>query len=130
MRHFAAALDRFDSGWDIFTLLYHHDRLFSAAVADATVWSSERDALGFSTFADAGSIDGNDFMLLSYSFLTERDQRPFFDLWGVTYSSEASEQITAYGFEAVDKQMWVSNDVNGDPHPTPVAVDGSSEWPL
>jgi len=44
--------------------------------------------------------------------------------------SEASKQVDAYGFDPVPKQMWASDDVNGDPHPTPVPLDGTGEWPL
>ena len=33
MRHFAESLGRWDSGWDIFTLIYLHERLFTEARA-------------------------------------------------------------------------------------------------
>jgi immunomodulating metalloprotease len=130
MRHFAASLDQWETGWDIFTLMYLHHRLFGAAVGDEAAWAAQRDGLGFDIYPDAGDIGGNDFMLLSYSFLTETDHRPFFDLWGVDYSQAAVDQLDAYGFPPVPQQMWVSDDVNDDPHPTPVAIDGVSEWPL
>ncbi|MEE2827800.1 MAG: ImpA family metalloprotease, partial [Myxococcota bacterium] len=130
MRHFAASLDRWETGWDIFTLIYLHERLFSHAVADDELWAAQRSGLGFSHYPGAGNIDGNDFMLISYSFLTQTDQRPFFDLWGVDYSQAASDQVAAYGYEPAVQQMWVSTDVNGQPHPEPVPIDGISPWPL
>jgi len=130
MRHFANSLSRWETGWDIFTLMYHHERLFEQAVNDPELWAAGRDALGFSVYSNAGEVDGNDFMLLSYSFLTERDQRPFFELWGVDWSTEAESQMDAYGFEAVPLQMWVSSDTNGDPLPDPLPIDGATLWPF
>jgi len=32
------------------------------------------------------------------SWITQLDQRDMFDLWGITYSSKAAEQVSAYGF--------------------------------
>jgi hypothetical protein len=130
MRHFAASLERWDSGWDIFTLIYHHERLFDRAVTDTDRWSQERDDLGFSSYGNPEDIDGNDFMLLSYSFITEHDQRPFFALWGVDWSSEADGQLDAYGFPPVPQQMWIAEDTNGDPLPDPLPIDGVTGWPL
>jgi hypothetical protein len=130
MRHYAASLERWETGWDLFTLMYLHERLFSDVVGDEEQWAARRDGLGFDVYAGAGDIDGNDFMLISYSFLTETDQRPFFDLWGVSYTDSASAQVDSYGFDAVPREMWVSADVNGDAHPDPVPIDGTTEWPL
>ena len=130
MRHFAASLERWDSGWDIFTLIYHHERLFARAVNDAERWSGEHDDLGFSVYGSPEDIDGNDFMLLSYSFITEYDQRPFFALWGIDWSSEADAQLDAYDFQPVPAQMWIAEDTNGDPLPDPLPIDGVTEWPL
>jgi hypothetical protein len=110
--------------------MYHHERLFARAVNDAERWSAERDDLGFSVYGTPEDIDGNDFMLLSYSFITEYDQRPFFALWGIDWSSEADAQLDAYDFQPVPAQMWIAEDTNGDPLPDPLPIDGVTEWPL
>ncbi|MCP4867818.1 MAG: hypothetical protein GY898_03775 [Proteobacteria bacterium] len=129
-RHHAASLGVFDTGWDLFTLSYLHERLFSRAASDETRWADEATLLGFDQYATAPEIDGNDFLLITWSLLTETDLRPMFDLWDVTYGAGAAEQVEAYGYEPVPVQMWVSDDVNGEPYPDPIPIDGVSEWPL
>ena len=126
MRHFAESLGRWDSGWDIFTLIYLHERLFTEARASNDLSPGTLASLGLASYDDVEAIDGNDFLLLSYSFITERDQRPLWDLFGVSWSSEADNQIEAYGFPTVDRAVWVSSDVNGEPGTPPVPIDGTS----
>ncbi|MCO4768962.1 MAG: ImpA family metalloprotease [Deltaproteobacteria bacterium] len=119
-----------DSGWDVYTLMYLQDRLVADALADEDTWDAQKEALGFGTYADRPELDGNDFMLLSMSFLTERDQRPFFAMFGVTWSSSADLQMDAYGFTEEPRTFWASTDTNQAPHPEPVLIDGTSAWPL
>lgn len=130
VRHLAASRGRLDTGWDLFTLSYLHERLFGRAAGDEARWATEAVALGFSEYAAAPDPDGNDFLLLSWSFLLETDLRPIFDLWGISFSAAASAQVDAYGVDEAVLQFWASDDVNGDPHPEPVPIDGTSAWPL
>ena len=95
-----------DNGWQIFTLLYLHERLFSHAIADATRWVGMKDALGMSSYIDAPNLDGNDFMLLSLSKLLQLDMRPWFDLWGVRYQAQAANQVAAYGYPAAEAVFY------------------------
>lgn len=119
-----------DSGWDVYTLLYLHDRLTDQALRDEDTWDAGKGALGFDTYADRPDMDGNDFMLLSMSWLTERDQRPFFDMFGITWSAAADAQLDAYGLEPEPRTFWASTNANLAPHPDPVFIDGVSVWPL
>ncbi len=123
-----------DAGWDVFRLMYLHERLFSAAIANDATWTSQRTGLGFSQYAQRPTaINGNDFMLIAMSYITGKDQRPFFDLWGVQCSAEAKNQVAAYGFPAVKKQFWVVPDEASafkDPLPAPVLMNGVDPWPL
>ena len=123
-----------DSGWDLFRLMYIQERLFSAAIANDTAWANQRQSLGFNQYAQRpAAITGNDFMLIAMSFITGKDQRPFFDLWGVKYTAEAANQVAAYGFTPVKKQFWVVPNETAsfkDPLPTPVLINGVSPWPL
>ncbi len=123
-----------DSGWDLFRLMYLHERLFSNAIGSDSNWTAQRAALGFSQYASRPTaITGNDFMLVSMSYITNRDQRPFFDMWGVKYSTEASAQVASYGLAAVKKNFWVVADeakAFKDPLPTPVLINGTNLWPL
>lgn len=111
MAYATNALTQLSSGWQIFTLMYLHERLFTDAIKDAAAWSANKDKLGFGTYAAAPvGIDGNDFMLVSFSFLTRRDQRPFFDAWGVSYSAAAAQQVASYGFAAITPVYYHSPD--------------------
>lgn len=93
-----------NSGFDIYTLLYLHGRIFDKHNRNETDWLQNRDQLGFSEFAFAGDvtygsgntvakIPGNDFMLVSLSHLSKRDWRPFFDVFGLRYSDLAAKQV-------------------------------------
>ena len=118
-----------ESGWDVYTLMYLHERLFTDALLGD--WASQRDGLGFGTYSAApDGMEANDFMLISMSFITGRDQRPFFELWGIDFTEAAGAQVASYGFEPVPRQFFASVDANAPPHPEPVPIDGVSLWPL
>lgn len=123
-----------DGGWDVFRLMYLHERLFTAAIENDTVWSAQRGKLGFNQYAARPSgITGNDFMLISMSLITGRDQRPFFDLWGVKYSAEVANQVASYGFVPVKIQFWIVSGESSefkDPLPAAVLMNGTNPWPL
>lgn len=119
-----------DSGWDIYTMMYLQDRIMQKALADEDSWDAAKEDLGFSTYADRPDMDGNDFMLLASSWLTERDQRSFFDMFGVTWSSEADAQLDSYGIPEEPRTFWANEDTNTPPTADSVLIDGSSTWPL
>jgi hypothetical protein len=124
-----------DNGWDLFRLMYLHERLFSKAIGNDTDWNNQRAGLGFGQYVrtDASAITSNDFMLISMSYITGRDQRPFFDMWGVTYTAAASNQVAQFTFPAAAKKFWIVDKEDQsfkDPLATPVAIDGVSPWPL
>lgn len=108
------------SGFDIFTLLYQHARIFDKYANDAD-WENHKSALGFSefpfsdesTYGGEGytveSIPGNDFMLISLSYITNHDWRPYFDMFGLNYTDMASKQVDANGFaDAVKEIIWLN----------------------
>lgn len=125
-----------DNGWDLFRLLYIHERLFTQAIKSDADWNNQRNSLGFSQYnnrSSATSISSNDFMLIAMSFITSRDQRPFFDMWGITYSTEASAQVGSFAFTPAAKNFWVVPDEDKQfqlPLASPVLVDGNGVWPL
>ena len=129
--HTSDELSYLSSGWDLYTLLYLQERLFAQAIKNESDWDAQKTALGFGNYDDAPSgIDGNDFMLVAVSYITQKDHRDFFDMWGVNFSAEASAQVAAFGFDAAPLIYFANNDTNTDPHPTPVAIDGASAYPL
>lgn len=127
-----------DEGWDLFRLLYLQDRLFSAALKSDASWSAERSKLGFShadyaSRSAAQNMSSEDYLLIAMSFITRRDQRPYFDMWGIQYSSSASQQAAQYGYPAAAKQFWaVPCEAKAAKPPLPQAlpVDGKTGWPL
>jgi hypothetical protein len=98
-----------DGGWDVFTLLYLQDRLFAKAIADDATWAAQKDKLGFGQYdrTTAAAINGNDFMLVAVSYLTGKDQRPVFDLWGVPYSAKAAMQVASFAYASAEKRFYV-----------------------
>ncbi|MEN0108869.1 MAG: ImpA family metalloprotease [Pseudomonas sp.] len=112
--------------WDIWTLLYLHQRL-----VDKADWASNKDRLGYGTYASRPGGDGNDNLLVALSFLTQRDQRPTFALWGISTSAAAQAQVAAYGFEVQPAFFYANKGTNN--HSTAIRLDmseGSPAWPF
>ena len=86
--------------WDIYTKLYLTERLFGDALTNDAKWNSQKGALGFSdyTLADTKTVEGNDFMAIVLSNLTKKDFRDYFDMWGISISQKAKDQIVTNGF--------------------------------
>jgi hypothetical protein len=113
-------------GWDIFTLLYLHQRLF-----DKADWATYRDRLGYGRYADRPAVNGNDNLLIALSLITQRDQRPTFDLWGITCSADAKAQVESFGLAQEPALFYANRNTNG--HDGVVKVDMSvaaPAWPF
>ncbi|MGF1777398.1 ImpA family metalloprotease [Vibrio nomapromontoriensis] len=120
----------FDSPWDVYTLSYLLERQFTAYIKSDDLWQSNKESLGFGTYANApSSISGNDFMLVAHSFIAKQDLRPIWDLWGIDYSSEASNQVTAYGYSEAEKVFYYSDDTNTESNGS-IVINPTSNWPL
>lgn len=97
-----ASGDSLDNGFNIFTLLYQHARIFDKYSKDEVLWSANKERLGFELFDYTSNvlyggktirdIPGNDFMLISLSKLTQYDWRSHFDMLGLRYSDLAVQQ--------------------------------------
>ncbi|MDE1351609.1 ImpA family metalloprotease [Vibrio aestuarianus] len=93
------------NGYNIFTLLYQHQRIFDGLNRNATDWDDNKERLGFDLFPFQGhdiyggknirDIPGNDFMLVSLSKLTSINWQSHFDMLGLRYSSLAAAQAQA-----------------------------------
>ncbi|WP_421187423.1 ImpA family metalloprotease [Aeromonas enteropelogenes] len=96
---------RLENGFNIFTLLYQHSRIFSTLANNEVEWDANKEKIGFGLFPFAGhpiyagkslqDIPGNDFMIVALSKLTGWDWRSHFDLLGLRYSSLAGDQVQA-----------------------------------
>lgn len=95
------------TGWDIYTLLYLHQRQFESTAASD--WVANRQKLGYSIYVNKPNPTGQDNLLIALSKITERDQRATFDLWGIQYSAEADAQVAAFGF-ASEPAFFYAND--------------------
>ncbi|WP_341503913.1 ImpA family metalloprotease [Gallaecimonas sp. GXIMD4217] len=118
-----------DNGWQIYSLLYLHERQFSRARNDAASWAAQKDALGMGSFAEAPNPDGNDFMLMSLSYLLGRDMRGYFDAWGITYSPQASGQVAAYGLPAAELVYYQADSHCQTLKAPKLPIDGTTSWP-
>ncbi len=124
------------TGWDIVTLLYLQQRQLEAL--DDKTWAANKNKLGYSTFekrinpwGGADSVSGNDNLLMVLSWITKRDQRATFDLWGVRYSAKAAAQVQAYGFAAERALFFGTDRVNN--HRTVQQIDmqvANPVWPF
>lgn len=116
-------------GWDLVTLLYMHQRLFDET--DEISWRAQRSDLGYSTFAQKPKPTGNDNLLIVISWITQRDQRAAFDLWGIRYSEEASNQVQSFGFAKESAFFFANTSTNN--HKTVKRIDMTlinPQWPF
>ncbi|PTQ90149.1 ImpA family metalloprotease [Agitococcus lubricus] len=126
----ADTLATLQNGWQIYTLMYLHERLFTEAIKSSTAWTANSVKLGFGTYSAAPtSMNGNDFMLISYSYLTAKDQRPLFDAWGITYSDAANQQVASYGFMPATVVYYGATEHCSTLKVAARPVDGVTVWP-
>jgi len=119
----------FVDGWELPTLQYLLDRNMSA---NSGKWASVASGYGFGTYTSYPSnMDGNDFMLVSSSFLIGRDMRPMFKLWGITVSAAAEAQVAAYNLPAAAQLFFPMNDLvsSGSGVGQPVAMSATASYP-
>jgi hypothetical protein len=110
-------------GWELITQLYLHQRLL--AKAD---WATDKAKLGYSTYADRpADTTGNDNLLIALSWMTKRDQRATFDLWGIRYSASAVTQVNSFGFAKEVALFYANNNTNN--HDTVVKIDMTAPTP-
>lgn len=115
-------------GWNIYTLLYLAERQFTAI--DAADWAAERGKFGLDSFAEKPELNGNEFMLLMSSFLSGRDLRPLWNIWGVDYGSATSAQLDAWALPQQDKVIWVGPDSNDWSRVEKISVSADMTWPF
>ncbi|AWL10975.1 Dentin sialophosphoprotein [Saliniradius amylolyticus] len=121
-----------DNGWHLWGRLHILERNFSAALNSVTAWSKARDGLGFGSFTltEAKALSNNDWMLIALSNAAERDYRALFDLYGLSYSSAAENQLDLAGFVSLPAVFYAANDSNFCYGLDKPALDPASDsWP-
>lgn len=141
------------NGFDIVTLLYQNARFVYKYSSSDAVWNARRASLGFDLFnrtcasttrcystygsSSVSSMPGNDFILVTLTFITGYDFRPYFDIRGVPYSTLANEQVSRHIASGVASLGPIPTDFYAlSDYPsasltgaTTVPLDGKSAWP-
>nr|WP_320126824.1 ImpA family metalloprotease [uncultured Shewanella sp.] len=135
-----------NNGFNLFTLLYQHSRIFGKYANNASDWEANRSKLGFDQFPFDGNsvyggktvkdIPGNDFMLVSLSQLTGKDWRNHFDMLGLRYSSLAAAQTVAnatsgtmpMGMYELETDLPPANMSQGLTFVPLSLADGTTQW--
>ncbi|WP_028866242.1 ImpA family metalloprotease [Psychromonas aquimarina] len=114
-----------DNGFDAFTLLYLHSR----EVSKTPDWLANKDRLGMSLYESRPRLGGNDFMVISLSFLTGKDWREQFSAWGIEVSETAAAQVETYNLESLGKHFYVPRDTMPfQPFERTIPLDGKTPW--
>ncbi|WP_019614011.1 ImpA family metalloprotease [Psychromonas ossibalaenae] len=118
-------LELTEHGFDAFTLLYLHAR----EMRNTSDWLANKDRLGMSLYESKTRLNGNDFMLVSLSFLTDKDWREQFAAWGIEVSEKAVAQVATYDLESLGKHFYVPRDTMPFlPFERTIPLDGKTAW--
>ena len=122
-------------GWLTVPRLHLFSRAFDSARNNETTWLAARDALGMSTmsFSDAKDItSNNDFLLLALANALQLDFRDYFNIYGLTVSTIAANQVAAATLTPVSRTFYApvnSSDYCLSMTQPALAVDGTTAWP-
>ena len=132
-----------ENGFHLLTRLHMLERhLDRYAQKNTENWDNEKDKLCFDNYSldEIKKIPSKDWLSVSLSCASGIDFRPFFDMYGIDYSTKASAQIDALGFtETAQSVFFVENNDSGFTMPNDeagaylgkdsVVVDGDTEYP-
>jgi hypothetical protein len=105
---------KLNNGWHMIPRLHLLEFSFEAADNSEADWDLAKNKLGFTSYSrdEALAIDRNDWLLISSSFVTDLEFRPFFDLVGQVYSDKASDQVASYNYPKVPKGFYLPSSNN------------------
>jgi len=100
-------MNKLEDGWHLLTRIHLLERAINSSKDD---WDNQKENIGFSEYSldEFNNLSKNDWLLVSYSFASTLDFRPFFDMYGIEYSTKAYDQIESFSYEAVAKKFFVS----------------------
>ena len=101
---------RIEFGWHLLGRVHVLLREFKASLINDTAWADKKDALGFGNYtrAEAKRLSNNDIMIILYSKAAYADFRDYWDMWGVPYSTKASNQVASFGYPKVPRRFFLS----------------------
>ena len=99
------------NGWHLHARLHLLENSIGAARANEYAWSEYKHKLGFSTysldeFKEITNGQNNDWMLVSLSYASKLDFRPFMEMYGEKYSDKASKQVEEFGYKPTPQEFF------------------------
>ena len=106
--------DAINDGWHLLTREHVLYRELKEALNDEDNWTANRSKFGFDsyTISEVKALDSgagkNDWVLIVLSKVSHADLRDHFDMWGIDYSSKASDQVASFGYVKAPKGFFMS----------------------
>ena len=133
----AADQGRFTEGWDYLPLLLKAAREFRNKLDEGEAsFDAAKSRYGFGMYSHAEGLEvvatqdaQRSWGLIAYSVITGRDQRPYWDMLGWSYTDKASQQVAALLLLPAEPQYYAFDDICSIDRAVAVPVDGTTEWP-
>ncbi len=124
-----------ENGWHLLGRLHLIEREFNRVKQSESTWLAERNIIGFDSYsyADANSISNNDWLLIALSVVSNRDMREYLDMWGFNFSDQAKNLVQSKGLVAMPLTYFAASNTGycrDEFANRPIAIDGTSVWPL
>lgn len=124
-----------NNGWHLLGRLHILEREFNRLRADETRWLTYRDNIGFSSYSrdEANTISNDDWLLIAFSIITERDMRDYLDMWGFSFSDKAKSEVSAKSLSPMPLSYFASSNTGyclDEFAQRETPVDGATSWPL
>ncbi len=123
-----------DEGFHLLTRLHLLERYLQKDARKD--WENNKAKIGLSNYSldeinqlvnnPNDGLNANDWMLISLSWASGFDFRPYFDMFGQPYSQKASDQVASFGFPAIKKVYFAVDKDTG--FILPQSLDPSGEY--
>ncbi len=100
-------MGKLENGWHLLARLHILERQINWAKGD---WENRKASLGFTdyTLDEFNVMRNNDWLLVSFSFVSGLDFRDYLTMMGIEYSQKASDQVASFDYPMVPKKFFVS----------------------
>ncbi len=122
------------NGWHLVPRLHIILNEFNANKGNADNWNAIKANIGFNNYTneEADAMSQNDFLAIAMSHATKLNYLPLYQLWGLTVTDKAKQQVNDTGYPVVPEQVFV---FEGDGYCygldlDTVEVDGEQSWPF
>lgn len=123
------------NGWHLLGRLHILEREFNRLKSSDELWLANRSKLGFDSYSreEANSISNNDWLLIAFSVITDRDMRQYLDMWGFSFSDKAKTEVIAKSFVPMPLTYFASSEAGycvDEFATSPIPIDGTTAWPM